>query len=108
MDYRSNYGGVLRDLRDPQAVGEALLRDAKAVREHYEIPNEPLTKVWDIHTGNYKHPEVSKDESLGKECVRAYREELESRAAEGDRYAKSALDSINAGKGVQGYDDAGS
>ena len=84
-----------------------MLNQVGVVRNAYgkEIP---FTEIYDYHVVNFDIPDVSKDDSLGKECVRAYREELESRAAEGDKYAKSALDSINAGRGVEGYDDAGS
>lgn len=89
----------MRDLRDPQKLGEWLLSS----------PTRPLSRAYDVFRVTRDHiSDVSKDDSMGKECVREYRTELEIRAAGGDKYAKSAIESIDAGKGVQGYDDAGS
>jgi hypothetical protein len=96
----------VRDLRDPQLLGATLLSDAASARSAYG-DGIPLHEVWDVHTSHYVKGDVSKDDSMGKQCVREYRAELESRAAEGDKYAASALESIDAGKGVQGYDEAG-
>jgi hypothetical protein len=89
----------MRDLRDPQKLGEWILDRCTVgdtACQYYDKGKVPL------------FPDVTHDDSMGKQCVREYRAELESRAAEGDRYAASALESIDAGKGVQGYDEAGS
>lgn len=89
----------LRDLRDPQAIGEWLLNRPTKDR---------ASEGYDTHIRSGIFRLVSNDDSMGKQCVREYRAELEARAAEGDKYAQSALESLNRGKGVQGYDDAGS
>jgi hypothetical protein len=99
---------MTRDLRDPEKLGKALL----GVRANFYMNGFPpggptLSKSYDSYKNLDYVPDVSKDDSMGKQCVREYRAELESRAAEGDKYAASALESIDAGKGVQGYDEAG-
>lgn len=89
-----------RDLRDPQKLGEAMLAHMEYHKKStmtYEWPGSALPIV----------PDVSHDDSMGKASVRAYRVELQARVEEGDRYAEAALRDIDAGKGVQGYDDAG-
>ena len=53
-------------------------------------------------------PDYSHSESMCDLTKREYRAELEARAAEGDKYAASALDDLNAGKRVQNDDPAGS
>jgi hypothetical protein len=78
----------MRDLRDPQKLGEFLLRNKR--------PNKPLHFTADELTGHAdeKIPEVSKDDSLCKVTQAEYRAELEAAAAAGDRYAKSRLETL--------------
>lgn len=83
-----------RDLRDPQKLGESYLASRKAGLPKDIAVNLPVR--------NYPH-----GESMSTFTAREYRTELEARAEEGDRYALSALESLNQGKGVVGYDDAG-
>ena len=88
----------MRDLRDPQALGEWLLDQRmspfRTVREKYDSMIVTRDHIC----------QVSKDDSMVKITVAEYRKELEERE---DVYAKSALASIDAGQGVQGYDSAG-
>ncbi len=89
-----------RDIRDPQKLGEWLLKRTPewvSARSMYDT-----MRVARDHISNYPQ-----DESMGTVAARQYREELEERAREGDKYAVSALAGIDAGKGVQGYDDSG-
>lgn len=80
-----------RDLRNPQKLGVNYLAARKAGLQLDIAVNLPVT--------DYAH-----DESLGEQAAREYRAELEART---DVYAKNALESIDAGKGVEGFDDAG-
>lgn len=75
-----------RDLRDPQKLGEFLLRNKR--------PNRPLSFVADeTLTGEYPKviPNYPQDESLATITAREYLQELTERAANGDRYAESML-----------------
>lgn len=84
-----------RDLRDPQKLGEWLLNR----------PSHKKASVgYDKHIHAADIPDYSHNESLGAVAAREYRAELEARD---DIYAKSALESLDAGKGVVGFDDAG-
>lgn len=82
-----------RDLRDPQALGSWLLDQRmspyRTVREKYDA----------LRGNNIK--KVSKDDSMGKQCVREYRAELEERSAAGDKYAASALAALNKGERIE-------
>lgn len=98
--------GDTRDLRDPQHIGGKLLDEAPHVRSAYG-DKIPLSEIYDVHVGKMAFENVSADDSMGKQCVREYRAELEARKEEGDKYAEAALRDIAAGKGVQGYDTAG-
>lgn len=95
-----------RDLRDPQGLGESLLYYAKAAREAYSTPESPIpmSEVYDVQVVHLTIPNVSGDDSMGKQCVREYRAELEARKAEGDKYASSALEAIDQGRKIE-YDD---
>ncbi len=81
-----------RDLRDPQKLGQKLLE------LRHQIPQRsgtPLSKAYDLAAkwlgGDYitNYPQ---DELLSTVTAREYRRELETRAAEGDKYAQSVLD----------------
>lgn len=49
----------LRDLRDPQALGEKLLGDAKTARDSFEMSREqaPLSQVYDLHVQHLEIPD---------------------------------------------------
>lgn len=91
----------MRDLRDPQKLGEFMLR------AHDGGEEITLSEFYDkrlLAMDQNLFPDVSKDDSMVKITVAEYRRELEQRE---DKYAQAALRDIDAGKGVQGYDDAG-
>ena len=91
--------GDTRDLRDPQKLGELLFKQRETCSSSFSaIADWAAIEVI---------PDVTHDDSMGKQCVRDYRAELEARKEEGDVYAEAALRDIDAGKGVQGFDDAG-
>lgn len=93
-----------RDLRDPQKLGaliQYVAQDPSNQRGH------KLTYSEACDTYSTECDDVSKDDSMGKEQVRNYRAELEARREEGDKYAEAALRDIDAGKGVQGFDEVG-
>ena len=92
----------VRDLRDPQLLGADLL----AYKQTW-CKKDPLSVVYDEFTELSHIPNVSKDDSMGKQAVKDYRAELEARIEEGDKYAEAALRDIDEGRGVQGFDDAG-
>lgn len=88
-----------RDLRDPQEIGRKIIQGRiKSSASACQVAD------W---VGLEDIPDVSKDDSMGKQAVKDYRAELEARAEEGDRYAEAALRDIDEGRGVQGFDDAG-
>jgi hypothetical protein len=93
----------MRDLRDPQKLGEALRAG------EFRPEGWTLSEYYDRQTGIWNHdiPDYPQDESMATVTAREYRAELEARAAEGDKYAKSALESLNTTGRVEGYDDAG-
>ena len=78
----------MRDLRDPQKLGEYILSEAKHQKK-------TAAQVYDNNVQHFNVPDVSKDDSMGKQCVAEYRAELETRT---DKYAKSALDMLNNGE----------
>ena len=89
-----------RDLRDPQEIGRKIIQGRiKSSASACQVAD--WVELEEI-------PDVSKNDSMAKQAVKDYRAELERRVEEGDRYAIAALRDINAGKGVQGFDDAGS
>lgn len=88
-----------RDLRDPQKLGEQLLR----CRPEYS--RLTLSEAYDQY--NFKSnviPNYPKHDSMGTQTAAAFRRELEERD---DKYAKAALRDLQAGKKVSGFDDAG-
>lgn len=93
-----------RDLRDPQKLGaliQYVAQDPSSQRGH------KLTYSEAYDTYAMECDDVTHDDSMGKACVREYRAELQARVEEGDKYAEAALRDIDAGKGVQGFDEAG-
>ncbi len=91
-----------RDKRDPQKLGEGLL----SIRKNY--PSFSLGRVYDESRIAREADNYPQDESLAMVTAREYREQLERRAREGDKYAASALESLNSKGKVEGFDDAGS
>lgn len=72
----------MRDLRDPQKLGEWLLNR----------PTEDRASVgYDTHISYAFIPDYPQDESMAKITAREYREELETAAAAGDKYAAARL-----------------
>lgn len=95
---------MTRDLRDPQKLGaliQYVAQDPSNQRGH------KLTYSEAYDTYAMECDDVTHDDSMGKQCVRDYRAELEGRAAEGDKYAKSALEQLRTGRRVEGFDEAG-
>jgi hypothetical protein len=90
----------IRDLRDPEKLGEEMIAHMK----HHKGFGLRMTDEWPIDHALPIVPNVPKHESMGTQTAAAFRRELEERT---DRFAKAALRDIDAGKGVQGYDDAG-
>jgi hypothetical protein len=70
----------MRDLRDPQKLGQLLLG----------YKTRPLTKAYDRYSTDVA--DVSKDDSMCRITTAEYRAELESRT---DKYAKSALERMS-------------
>jgi hypothetical protein len=73
-----------RDLRDPQKLGESLLR----LRQHR--PKLPLSEIADDWILE-EMPNYPQDELLSTVTQREYREELQQAAKEGDKYAAERL-----------------
>ena len=79
-----------RDLRDPQKIGEMLL-NVRNSPTGVRYPGVKFSQIADnLH--NYPVPNYPQDELLSTITAREYRAELEERAAQGDKYAKSILD----------------
>jgi hypothetical protein len=91
-----------RDLRDPHWIGENI----KTLKEYGHAPTYRAAYESE-HFKARTMPNYPQDESMGTVAAREYRQELEDRAAAGDKYAVSALQSMDEGKGVVGFDDAG-
>lgn len=78
----------MRDLRDPQILGEWLLSEAQREKS-------TARSIYDSRIVARDHiPDYARDESMVKVTVREYREELEAAAAAGDKYAKSRLETL--------------
>ncbi len=74
----------VRDLRDPTALGEALLA---AGRDNHDLP---LGQIYDrVPLGVIA--DYAPDDSLAMDTHRRYHDELQERARNGDKYAKSLL-----------------
>lgn len=96
--------GDTRDMRDPQALGNALLKTIGRKRHRSKQPDRmTAAKVYDKSAiaGDMDVPDYAPDESIATLAARAYRDELETRAMHGDKYAVSML------KGDGPIDDGG-
>ena len=71
-----------RDRRDPQALGMKLLELRQS------LPNAPLSKMYDRHE---KYLNVPDYDPQPPDHAKVRQQELEFRAAAGDRYAASLL-----------------
>jgi len=78
-----------RDLRDPSKFP-----DLSAQYREMPIVGSPPSfhEFVDMALANAIIPDYPKDELLSTTTRKEYREELEARAAEGDKYAQSLLD----------------
>lgn len=85
-----------RDLRDPQKLGDVLLKEKQLGA--YEA--ETLSEAYDKQVALMHVPNYPKHDSVGSQTAREYRQELQERADAGDRYALSML------KGMP-YDEPG-
>ncbi len=84
----------MRDLRDPQRLGEELLR--------LKVKNRNLSTTYDAYRSILRRvPNYPQDESMAKVASRQYRKENEEKAAAGDRYAQHVLDCLNEGRPVE-------
>ena len=86
----------LRDLRDPQRIGE-ILRSSSRTTHYKELTLSQMIDKLDL-SSVASYPQ---DESMAAVTAREYRAELEARE---DRYAKSALESLNKTGKVEGYE----
>ena len=75
-----------RDLRDPQKLGEKL----KELRYSHGGKVSPCHMMAD-ELVKHKVPDYPKHDSVGSTTAAEYRRELQERADQGDRYAKSML-----------------
>jgi hypothetical protein len=80
---------------NPQTLGEKLL----GLQKHLAITEEhksPLSEVYDsaVANGWLKDIPSCPSESIGSITAEVYLKELEGKAEQGDRYAKSMLDHI--------------
>jgi hypothetical protein len=94
----------VRDLRDPQKLGEWLQAESKRVNSEthgWPAPGPwvPMSRIADYAEG-MDVPNYPQDESMATVTARQYREELSAAAAAGDIYAASML------KGLP-YDEPG-
>ena len=78
-----------RDLRDPQKLGQNLKYQSSVVNSGYD-KKRPFSWVYD--NMGVSAPNYPQDELLSTVTAREYRRELEARAAAGDKYAKSVLE----------------
>ena len=79
-----------RDLRDPQAIGEEIIR----LRGFH--PKSTASERADYYFAErVEIPTYDRDETVGTIQAKRYRQELRERAANGDKYAISLL---NGGK----------
>ena len=79
----------MRDLRDPQKLGDAMLNHMSYHK------SSTMTHEWPAGHELPKVGDVSKDDSMCKITVAEYRQELEERT---DKYAKSALEMLHQGE----------
>lgn len=79
-----------RDLRDPQKLGEWLESQRTADRDKSLSYWADIVEI-QCGKGIVSVPDYDHGESLATVTAREYRDELERRAADGDRYAKSVL-----------------
>jgi hypothetical protein len=89
-----------RDLRDPEVLGQALL-DARfnyeGVRWHYDPERNgsradvPLSILYDREVSRLLIPPYNPSESVVDSTVRAYREQMQKQAAQGDLAATRML-----------------
>jgi hypothetical protein len=86
---------LLRDIRDPIAVGECLLEQAPVVRATYG-KDIPLAEVYDVHVSKFNLDNYS-GFLMGHYTAEVYKNELKIRSKEGDIYARSTLESITKG-----------
>jgi N-acetylglucosamine kinase-like BadF-type ATPase len=85
-----------RDLRDPQAIGDEILR----LREQY--PGEPAHGLADyIDENNVQLRSPAYQTTIGAQQALRYQQELKQRAADGDKFAISLLN----GNAAPGADD---
>lgn len=76
----------MRDLRDPEQLGLTLI-GIKAGQ------GGTMGEAYDTHPGVVNRvPDYPQDELLSTVTAREYKRELEERAREGDKYAKSLLE----------------
>lgn len=85
-----------RDIRDPNILGEKLLEQAPIVRDTYG-DTIPLSEIYDYHVRKFDLPSYVGC-TLGQETAATYLHELQSREAQGDRYAASTLAAMREGK----------
>lgn len=70
-----------RDLRDPQAIGEALLK----TRSYVQFKGLPLSRIQNILENDMRDlPTVDRSYSVGRDTARSYRRELQESAARGE------------------------
>ena len=85
-----------RDLRDPQALGDEILRLRK------QHPDEPASFLADyIDENNIALRSPAHHRTIGETQALRYQQELKQRAADGDRFAISLLN----GNAAPGADD---
>jgi hypothetical protein len=81
-----------RDLRDPQKLGEELLRLSLP-------PKRTMSMTYHLYKDSLEHPMFPiypQDELLSTVTQREYREELQQAAKEGDKYASERLRELQA------------
>lgn len=79
----------MRDLRDPQKLGEQLFRCRP------EGSKLTLSQAYDLYNfASNIIPDYPQDESMATMTAREYRAELEAAAAAGDKYAASRLEAL--------------
>lgn len=87
---------MLKDLRDPQKIGEWLLRGKEGIKRRKGTIRRRADAL-----ATRSFPDYPKDETLVTETVRQYKEDLQGRD---DIYAKSALKSLEKEGKVIGFE----
>ncbi len=77
-----------RDLRDPQKLGEMMLKARES------IPHAELSWVYDHGKFKAEVPNYPQDELLSTVTQREYLSELQEAAKEGDKYAAERLNEL--------------